>query len=148
MRVYRMDKNMGIKPHAMVMIYFDLSRFAFCWWMVILMGSLYCMIHHIPGCKIRVFRSGFIGFAPMFCMRSKDAWGSANVRLTETVKLNMCFARSFNSPSLSLPGIVTNRQSLLLNYYLSLIPYYYCLMIWVLLAVVGQRSHFAFQVPE
>lgn len=131
-----------------MVIYFDLSRFAFCWCIVTLMGSWYCKIHHIPSCKIQVFKSGFIGFAPIFFVCSKDAWGSANRRLTETVKLNMCFASSFNSPSLSLPRIVTNRQSLLLNYYLSLIPCYYCLMIWALVAVVGQRNHFALQVPE
>lgn len=68
--------------------------------------------------------------------------------LTKTIKLNACFANSLNSPSRSLPRIVTNRQWLLLNYYLSLIADYYCLTIQILLAAVGQRNHFAFQVPE
>lgn len=68
--------------------------------------------------------------------------------LTKTIKLNACFASSFNSPSLCLPRSVTNRQWLLLNYYLSLIADYYYLMIRILPAAVGQRNHFAFRVPE
>lgn len=57
----------------MVVIYLDLSRLAFCLWMVILLSSLCYTIYNNPSSKIRVFKCDFIGFTPIFCMYRTDA---------------------------------------------------------------------------